>query len=47
MKNPLAALRRRIRRKTKPKGLTSARVKKPRIKAAGLLKRFGKTKGGF
>lgn len=47
MKNPLAALKKRIRRKVKPKGMASARVKSPRVKAAGLLKGFGRTKGGF
>jgi hypothetical protein len=44
--NPIAALKKRVRRKVKPKGMTSGALKPRKVRVkGGKLNTFGKTKG--
>jgi hypothetical protein len=46
MPNPIAAMKKRMRRKIKPKGMTSSAMKPKKMKVkGGKLNTFGKTKG--
>ena len=46
MPNPIAAMKKRMRRKVRPKGMGSAGLKPKRMRLkGGKLNTFGKTKG--